>query len=159
MLFLNTKVFFNGLVEPETSWWPKLIPLKPDGMLNVYGFVKETGTFDFGLSGRFGIVMPSSDQAAEGMLRATNEALTMQAIIIRNGEAWGALGTFQTDQTEYVASPPEGFLDGISNLVENKIDSSFSVALQTLEDLNEAAANYEIELSLRGLREVLPAII
>lgn len=153
------KAFFNGLVEPDTSWWPDIIPLTANGKLNAYGYVAQTGNFDFGLSGSFGISTPKSSVDAEGILRATNEAFTMEGRVSVNDETWGAKATFSKDETLYVASPPEGFLNGVSAIVTQQIDSAFAVHEKALEDLKKASENYEIELSLRGLRDILPGVI
>jgi len=153
------KAFFNGLVEPDTSWWPDIIPLTANGKLNAYGYVAQTGNFDFGLSGSFGIATPKSSVEAEGILRATNEAFTMEGRVTVNDETWGAKATFSKDETLYVASPPEGFLNGVSAIVTQQVDSAFAVHQKALEDLKKATENYEVELSLRGLRKVLPGVI
>lgn len=156
---VTAKAFFNGLVEPDTSWWPDFIPLKANGKLNAYGYVAQTGSFDFGLSGSFGIKTPKSSVEAEGILRATNEAFTMEGRVNVNDEIWGAKATFSKDETLYVASPPEGFLNGVSAIVTQQVDSTFAVHEKALEDLKKAAENYELELSLRGLKEVIPGFI
>ena len=153
------KAFINGLVDPDASWWPNFIPLKPDGKLNAYGYVEQTGRFDIGLSGEFGIEMPGETQKAEGALRVTHEAFTMEGKVTKGDEVWGAKATFAKDKTEYIASPPEGFLDGVSDIVTHKVDSTFAVSEKALEDFKKAAENYELELSLRGLRDVLPGIV
>ncbi|WP_025742516.1 hypothetical protein [Aquimarina pacifica] len=153
------KAFFTGIVDPDLSWWPELIPLKPDGMLSIDGYVDVNESFDFGMKGSFGIEIPGDNQKVEGELRVTNKAFTMQGKVIKNDEEWQAKATFQEHRTEYIATPPEGFLSGVSDIVGRKVDSTFAVTEQAIEELVEATENYEFELSLRGLREILPNVI
>lgn len=156
---VTAKAFINGLVDPDTSWWPDLIPLKPDGQLRAYGYIVEGGNFDIGLSGSFGIQMPEKTQKVTGALQLTEDVFTMTGKVTRNEEVWGANATFTKNETEYIATPPDNFSDNVGAIVDSKIDSTFAAVEKALEDLKEATKNYEFELSLRGLREVLPRIV
>ncbi|MFL1894569.1 hypothetical protein ACJRPK_02635 [Aquimarina sp. 2-A2] len=156
---VTAKAFINGLVDPDTSWWPNLIPLKPDGQLKAYGYIVENGNFDVGLSGSFSIQMPEKSQEVAGTLRLTEDAFTMTGKVTRNDEVWSAKATFTKDETEYIAIPPENFSDHIGDLVGHKIDSTFAVVENAIGNLEEAIKDYEFELSLRGLRETLPAVV
>ncbi|HMB64788.1 MAG TPA: hypothetical protein VKN36_17030, partial [Eudoraea sp.] len=156
---VTARAFVNGLVEPDVSWWPSFIPLQPNGSLNAYGYVAQSGKMDIGLSGTFGIEMPDKTRAVEGSLKVTEESFTMEGKVEIDGETWGAKGIFTTDETTYLASPPDNFANGISEIVTQQIDSAFAETERALEDLNNAAEDYEFELSLRGLRGVLPTVV
>jgi hypothetical protein len=156
---INAKAFVNGLVDPDLSWWPNFIPVKPGGRLNAYGYVEQTGAFDIGLSGALGLEMPSGTQGLQGSLRLTQDAFSLQGEVIIDDEVWGASATFTKDETKCIASPPVNFAEGISETVTEQIDSAIATTEQALKDLEQANENYELELSLRGLRTALPGII
>ena len=153
------KAFINGLVDPDLSWWPDFIPLMPDGNLNAYGFVEQTGNFDIGLSGYFEIQMPTGNQGMEGSVRATPEAFTMQGEVYSGDDVWGASAIFTADETKCIATKPENFSDGISETVTSQIDDAIETTQNAIQDLQDAEEQYELELSLRGLRAALPGII
>ncbi|MEO2052971.1 MAG: hypothetical protein ABGX00_14535 [Allomuricauda sp.] len=153
------KAFINGLVDPDLSWWPDFIPLKPDGDLNAYGFVEQTGNFDIGMSGSFVIEMPTGDQGMEGSVRGTPDAFTMEGEVYSGDDVWGASAVFTTNETKCVATTPNNFTDGISETVTSQIDAAIETTEKAIQDLEDAEAQYELELSLRGLRAALPGII
>ena len=153
------KAFINGLVEPDLSWWPDFIPVKPGGNLNAYGFVEQTGNFDIGLSGSLNLETPTGNQAIAGALRATPEAFTMDGEVTVDDEVWKAHATFTKDETTVIARTPDNFSDGIAETVSSQIDAAIETTKQAIADLEAANKQYEFELSLRGLRAALPAII
>ncbi len=156
---INARAFVNGLVDPDLSWWPEFIPVKPGGRLNVYGYVEQTGKFDMGLSGALGLETPSGTQGLQGSLRLTQDAFTMKGEVIIDGEVWGASATFTKEETRCIASPPVNFAEGISETVTEQIDSAIATTERALDDLEQANKDYELELNLRGLRVALPGII
>ncbi|MEM9362252.1 MAG: hypothetical protein AAGA43_06430 [Bacteroidota bacterium] len=153
------KAFINGLVDPDLSWWPDFVPVVPDGDLNAYGSIVESGFFDIGLSGSFSMETPTTTHIVEGMLRATPEAFTMDGRVTNNDEIWEANVTFTKDQTKAIATPPVNFTNGISETVTAQIDEAIETTEKALADLEAANEQYEFELSLRGLRVTLPGII
>lgn len=156
---INAKAFVNGLVEPDLSWWPEFIPVSPSGNLNAYGYVEQTGAFDMGLSGSLGLETPTGTQSLEGALRLTHEAFTMQGAVTIDDETWGASATFTKEETKCISSPPKNFAEGISETVTEQIDAAIATTKKAYEDLEKANEQYELELSLRGLRAALPGIM
>ncbi|WP_299551037.1 hypothetical protein [Seonamhaeicola sp.] len=153
------KAFINGLVEPDLTWWPDIIPVAPSGHMNAYGFVEQTGTFDIGLSGAFNLETPTGTKSIGGGMRVTPEAFTMEGQVTIDDETWEAHATFTTDETKMVAYPPGNFTDGISDTVTAQIDAAIATTEQAIADVEAANERYELELSLRGLRTALPGII
>ncbi|RTE55486.1 hypothetical protein EHW67_02670 [Arenibacter aquaticus] len=153
------KAFVNGLVDPDLSWWPDFIPVKPNGHLHTYGYADQTGIFDIGLSGRYEIEMPSGTQALEGSMTATNDSLNLNGAVTIEDEIWGASMVFTKEETSCIASQPTNFADGISETVTGQIDMAIETTEKALEDVKKANETYEFELSLRGLRAALPTII
>jgi len=153
------KAFINGLVEPDLSWWPNFIPVKPGGNLNAYGFVEQTGNFDIGLSGALNLETPTGTQAIGGAMRATPQAFTMEGQVTIDNEIWEANGTFTKDETKVIAITPGNFGEGITETVTAQIDAAIETTEQAIANLEAANEQYELELSLRGLRTALPDII
>ncbi len=153
------KAFINGLVEPDLSWWPNIIPVAPSSNINAYGFIEQTGNFDIGLSGVFNLETPTGTQSIGGGMRVTQEAFTMEGQVTINDEVWEANATFTKDETKMIATPPVNFTDGISETVTSQIDDAIAKTEQAIADLEAANEKYELELNLRGLRTALPGII
>lgn len=153
------KAFVNGLVEPDLSWWPNIIPVAPGGNLNAYGYVEQTGHFDIGLSGELNLETPTGTQAVAGGLQITHEAFTMRGQVTIDNNIWEAEAVFTTDETKMIATPPINFTDGIADTVSAQIDAAIATTEQALADVEAANKHYELELSLRGLRTGLPTII
>jgi hypothetical protein len=156
---ITAKAFINGLVEPDLSWWPSIIPVKPSGKMNAYGFVEQTGNFDIGLSGSFSLETPTGTQAIDGAMRATQEAFTLEGQVTVDNEIWKANATFTKDETKVIASTPNNFTEGIAQTVTSQIDAAIETTENAIADLEAANEQYEFELSLRGLRTALPTII
>ncbi|WP_136468870.1 hypothetical protein [Flagellimonas onchidii] len=156
---INARAFVNGLVDPDLSWWPEFIPISPDGQLNVYGYVEQTGAFDMGLSGNLGLETPTGPKSVDGALRLTQDAFTMDGKVTIDDEIWEANITMSKEQTKAIATPPSNFTDGISETVTAQIDEAIETTEQAIADLEAANEQYELELSLRGLRAALPGII
>ncbi|MEX0314151.1 MAG: hypothetical protein AB3N18_08235 [Allomuricauda sp.] len=156
---INARAFVNGLVDPDLSWWPEFIPITPDGQLNVYGYVEQTGAFDMGLSGNLGLETPTGLKSVDGVLRLTQDAFTMDGKVTIDDEVWEANITITKDETKAIATPPSNFTDGISETVTAQIDDAIETTEQAIADLEAANEQYEFELSLRGLRAALPGII
>lgn len=156
---INARAFVNGLVDPDLSWWPGFIPVRPDGRLNLYGYVEQTGAFDMGLSGNLGLDTPAGTKSVDGALRLTQDAFTMDGEVTVNDEIWETNITITGDQTKATAIPPSNFADGLAETVTTQIDAAIETTEKAVADLEAANEQYELELSLRGLREVLPGIV
>jgi len=156
---IKAQAFLNGLAEPDNSWWPEFIPVKPGGQIRASGYVQQAGEFDLELSGEFNLELPSNTYELDGFMGATNEAFTMTGNLLASGLTWAAGAEFRKDETEFMANPPQELLDDINSLVDANIDSALLKAETALADLEKATADYEFELSLRGLRSLLPGIV
>lgn len=156
---VTAKALINGLVEPDLSWWPNFIPIAPNGNMNAYGYLDQTGDFDIGLTGVFNLETPTGNQSIGGSIRATPEAFTMAGQVTIDDDVWEANATFTKDETVVIATPPNNFTDGISETVTAQIDAAIETTQKAMDDLEAANKQYEFELSLRGLRAALPDII
>jgi len=156
---IGAQAFVNGLIDPDLSWWPNFIPVKPDGTLSAYGYVEETGFFDMGLSGDLSLELLTKTQRIEGEIRATAEAFTMAGKVVDGEDEWEAEAIFTKDETKCISTPPNNFGDDISKTVTEQIDNAIAKTEKAREELEKANEEYELEFSLRGLRAVLPGIL
>lgn len=156
---VKAQAFLNGLAEPDNSWWPEFIPVKPGGQIRTSGYVQQEGEFDLELSGDFNLVLPSNTYKVDGIMGADNEAFTLTGSVLANNLTWAASADFRKEETEFKAAPPQELLEDINSLVNANIDSAFIKAETALADLEKATDDYEFELSLRGLRQNIPAIV
>jgi hypothetical protein len=156
---IKAQAFLNGLAKPDNSWWPEIIPVKPGGQIRALGYVQQDGAFDLELSGDFNLELPDNTYAVEGIMGVNNEAFTMAGSVLASGMTWAAGAEFRKGETEFKANPPQELMDNINSLVNGNIDSAFIKAETALADLEKATADYELELSLRGFRSAIPAIV
>ena len=156
---IKAQAFLNGLAKPDNSWWPEFIPVKPGGQIRTSGYVQQEGQFDLELSGEFNLELPSNKYAVEGIMGATNDAFTMAGSVLANEMKWEAGAEFRKGETEFKAKPPKELLDDINSLVTQNIDSAILKAETALADYEKVTADYEFELSLRGLRSSIPTIV
>ena len=156
---IKAQAFLNGLAAPDNSWWPDFIPVKPGGQIRTSGYVQQEGEFDLELSGEFNLELPSRTYDVEGIMGANNESFTMAGNVLANNLTWAASAEFRKDETEFKATPPQELIDNINNLVNSNIDSAITKAETAIADLEKATEDYELELSLRGLRSAIPTIV
>ncbi len=156
---ITARAFINGLVDPDLSWYPSFIPLKPDGSLNATGYINQTGEFDIGVTGAFSVETPGNKQEIAGSMRLSNPAFEIEGKYTRNQQEWSVGAQVKKDETEVLVKAPTNFVSGLDVEISQRIDSTLAVAEDALANLEKATADYEFELSLRGLRQVLPTVI
>lgn len=156
---VQARAFVNGLVDPDLSWWPAILPVKPDGRLRTRGFLQQDGVFDIGLEGAFGIDIPGDRKAAEGAVIADNDGIRLQGEVQAGDDTWGASAAFRDNETEMIAMPPDRLLDNKDRWITGVIDEQFAKIDSAQAELDRAIENYQLELSLRGLRSDLPPLV
>ncbi|MGK7396369.1 MAG: hypothetical protein ACNS62_17460 [Candidatus Cyclobacteriaceae bacterium M3_2C_046] len=151
-------IFINGLADPDNSWWPDFIPVKAGSQMRAKGYVHQDGQFEIGLLGEYYLETPANKQSISGESRVNNQEFVLEGTMLMQEQDWTARATFNQDQTEFAAIPPDDLLQGLDQLVSQKIDSTFEEIDAARDKLEEATKNYEFEVSLRGLRESIPVI-
>ena len=148
----------NGLVDPDLSWWPNLLAFKPATQMRAKGFVDTKAQFGLTLSGNYELATPGKKQTVEGALGVDNSAMTISGSVAENGTAISLVGRVNKDSSNYAVTLPDEFNFSPDGIVA-QIDGKLVEIEQALADLEQATADYEFELSLRGLRAVLPGIV
>ncbi len=145
-----------GKVAPDVSWQPEWFPILPAAELRLVLNVDAAGKLVLKLSGAYESFLPAANLTGKVVIR--NEDVAMQArvdlpaldmpleINFRDGNTYASVD-LKAGIGDYLRRPATEVFDD----VDSQLD-------QALADLDSAASDYQFELSLRGLREVIPTI-
>lgn len=143
-------------IAPDVSWVPDWFPFVPSTeVVGEWSILGDTA-FSASLSGSFQSTVPPADVTGTMAISDTRVLLA--------GTTTDAAGTltlsaeFENHVTTLRVGLPQGFLDGIGQTILDTLDQELEVRAQALADLEAAIGDYEFELSLRGLRQLLPGI-
>jgi hypothetical protein len=151
--------YVNGLTS-ELDWWPAFIPAAPVASLQTSAFIKSDGDFDVTVAGEFGWNLAAGGgNAWAGYFNFAPEALTLAGTVRDDETVFNIEGRVTKETTSVSTQPPQEILDGVSSGVTAELDDRIAEAEQAWNDLQEATADYEFEVSLRGLRSALPNIV
>ncbi len=153
------KASINSVAGREEHWWPDFLPVKSGSQMRSSGFVMQDGTFSRVYTGEFHLQLPSRMIKYDGEAQLTNEDFTITGSVIRDDLTWAITARLLKNQTEYLVKQPAIVLSNINTHVDAGIDSVFEDIERARQDLEQAIADYEFELSLRGLRASLPTIV
>jgi hypothetical protein len=151
--------YVAGSTSRDASWWPAFIPVRPSAALDVQAFLKSDGDFKVALAGELGWHLPSGSASMSGGFELTPSALTLKGAVRDDNVTLSITGRVTADATTVFVTPPTQLLDAVGTRVNDELDESIRNAQRAWDDLKKATADYEIELSLRGLRSSLPAIV
>ncbi len=151
-------LYARGRTTNDYSWWPTFIPARPVTTLDVHSFVKSDGQFDVALRGEYGWDFPAGRQSMIGEFDLSNEAFTLKGTMVAASDSLSVGGEVTRDATTLYVEPPQSLLDAVSQRVNSEVFSRIDEAQKAWENLQKATGDYEIELSLRGLRSSLPSI-
>lgn len=109
------------------------------------------------MSGQFGLLQPPAN--LEGEVRiSSDEGMSMFAAI--NGDSTQSVRlTFADEVVDAEVDLGVTLNPGIQESVLRTFDEEAQVWLDRQDDLSEAVGDYELELSLRGFREAIPAVV
>jgi len=143
-------------VAPDVSWVPDWFPFVPTTEVVGDWFVNGDGEFSASLGGSYRSIVPPADIA--GRMQISNEGTILSGT---TGDAEGEFtvsAEFRDNATMARVEFEEDFTAGLTGEVTAALDRQLAAAQQALDDLEAAIADYEFELSLRGLRSALPGI-
>jgi hypothetical protein len=152
-------IYARGRTTQDYSWWPTFIPARPVQVLDVRAFVKSTGAFDVGLRGEYGWDFPAGRQSMIGEFDLSDEAFTLEGTMVAADDSLSVGGVVTRDATTLYVQPPQALFDGVAQRVNDEVLPRIAEAQEAWENLEKATEDYEVELSLRGLRSSLPSIV
>jgi hypothetical protein len=151
--------YVSGLTS-ELDWWPSFIPAAPVASLRTSAFIRSDLDFDVTVAGEFGWNLAAGGgNAWTGYFNFAPEALTLGGSVRDDDTVFDIEGRVTKETTSVSTRPPQEILDLVSAGVTGELDHRIAEAERAWNDLQEATADYEFELSLRGLRSALPNIV
>lgn len=151
--------YVRGVTHSNESWWPSFIPARPQAALETQAYLTHEGDFEAALSGEYGWELPNGLYLMRGSFDLTNDAMTLRGEVNADGDALALAGRVTKDATMVWIEPPASLLESVSQSVNDEVLPRIDEAQRRWEDLKQATSDYEIELSLRGLRNSLPTIV
>ena len=144
------------VVEPQKSPLPEWMPIRPSRSMNVVLEAGSSGKPVLTMTGGFESTLPRAE--VEGLIRITPDAVTLSGSVIDPRLTVPITMTFRDNETRARV----GINVDLTDQIASNISEEFDNVVREIEDakarLEEAIADYEFELSLRGLRQALPGI-
>jgi hypothetical protein len=156
---LQGHAYGTGATTRDFSWYPEFIPMKPASTLDVEAFVTHEGRFKIGLEGQYGWEFADGLEAMNGALALSDDAFAVAGSIVNGADSWGVTGRVTEDTTVVALDYPSTLTDAVAVHVNDEVLPRIDSAQAAWEDVEEATADYEFELSLRGIRTQIPAIV
>jgi hypothetical protein len=156
---LNGYAFARGKTSRDDSWWPAFIPARPVTEMDVQARVESSGSFQVFLGGEFGWDLPAGRQAMAGSFDLTSQAMTLKGAIKDGTVNLNITGVVTAPSTRVFIEPPPALLAAIHRDVNDKVLVQIAAAQTAYENLKKATADYQFELSLRGVRKLIPGIV
>jgi hypothetical protein len=144
-------------IAPDVSWVPEWFHLVPTTEGEAAGFVDGDGTYSIGIHGSYQSTVPAADVA--GTMLFANSGVTLTGTTTEGEEELRVSLEFADDETVGRVEFPERYAASITTDVSAALDDEIAKVEQALETLQQATADYEFEVSLRGLRSALPAMM
>jgi hypothetical protein len=151
--------YVNGVTTNDQSWWPTFIPARPVQTLKVRSLVKSTGEFEVFLAGEYGWDLPSGRHSMSGEFSLTQDSMRVKGTSRAGTTELSLLGAVTREETRVGIAPPTTMLESIRGDVMQEVDARVAEAEKAWDDLQKATGDYELELSLRGLRKNLPGVV
>ena len=142
-------------LAPDNSWEPDWFHFIPAGEINGEALVNGSGEFEFQLSGLYESEI--LEASLSGLMRIDNDAVTLAGATTGDGEALEVSIEFAASTTTGRVKFPDSFAGSIKEDVTAALDREIAFVEDMLAELEEAISDYEFEVSLRGIREDLPA--
>lgn len=151
--------YAQGETTDDVSWWPTFIPIKPASSVAARSYLTHEGAFQIALEGTYGWEFPDGVQAMGGVFDLSNEAMLLQGRVVEGDIEYAVEGQVTEDRTRASFQPPSELTDEIAGAVNDEVLPRIDEAEQAWNDLQDATADYEFELSLRGLRDDIPPMV
>lgn len=144
------------VVAPDVSWVPASFAFVPVSETVGDWFINGDGSFSASLSSSFESKLPEA--MLVGSMQIDNQNVVLEGSVDNGDKPLGVTATFFDNGVSVVVDVYADFSNGISQTVTTALDEKLVEVQQAFDDLQQATADYEFELSLRGLRSALPGI-
>ena len=144
-------------LAPDVSWQPDWFPIIPQAQLSVDFTAVSDGTMVHKVTGRYESVIPPAD--LEGSMRMDPRSVTYSGRL--RGETYNLPVSIRF--ADFTTTATVGITADFSQAVTDGIDSGFDAAKREvaagLAELEAALTDLEFEVSLRGVRQLIPGIV
>lgn len=144
-------------IAPDQALFPPAYNVGPLSAVTGSGYLDGDGDYGIFLEGLWASTLPEA--SIGGLLSVENEVVGMTGTVDEGGQALSVSLEFANDQTVGRVEFPGSFSASINDTVSAALDRRIAEVEQLIEDLEQATRDYEFEVSLRGLRESLPAMM
>jgi hypothetical protein len=152
--------FARGKTAATNSWWPAFIPARPVREMETQARIESDGRFRVRVDGEYGWDFPSGRQAMVGSFELTDQAMTLAgAIRADSAVSLRVAGRVTAASTTVTIEPPALLTEQIQRDVNAQVLPQIAAAQKAWADLEKATADYQFELSLRGVRALIPGIV
>jgi len=155
---LGAHAYLKG-TSADFSWWPTFLPFKPAHQLSTEAFVTSAGDFTVELEGQYGWELPFGTAAMTGRFRLAPDSLGLTGGVVAGGETLELSGGVTSRATSIDIKPPASLISLVGSDVNARVEKEIEGAQAAWDSLQAATVAYELELSLRGLRQSLPQIV
>ena len=142
------------IIEPADNWLPDWVPMKTELEVSGTWFINGEGEYLVDLSGRYEMFVPAA--SLEGSILLDNRGASMTAEFGSGDRQFSMTSIFETDQMNGYVDIPDEFSAGLGTEITAAVDRQIAAAEEALAELEDAIADYEFEVSLRGLRSQIP---
>lgn len=142
-------------VEPDVSWQPNWFSIIPATQIVGNWMVNGDGSYSALLSGEYRSTIPETTMT--GSITLNNEGAIFESTIPDDEMPITVSASFLEPSTVYEVFAQRDVSDSIKNDINAAFDRLLEEKRQALQDYQDAIEDYDFEVSLRGLRETLPA--
>lgn len=143
-------------IAPDVSWQPDWFTILPSTEVVGEWVINGDETFSAKLSGQYTSNFPDANMS--GSMLLNNDGATLEAQIPDAKVPLSVSAQFINSQTIYTLLAEVDIADDVKESVDEAFDTEVAEKTAALDDLEAKTENYEIEVSLNGLRAALPAI-
>ena len=154
--FDRQQMAMQTVVAPDVSWVPPSFAFVPVSETVGDWFINGDGSFSTSLSSSFESKLPEA--MLVGSMQIDNQNVVLKGTVDNGDKPLGVTATFFDNGVSVVVDVYANFSSGISQTVTTALDEKLVEVQQAFDDLQQATADYEFELSLRGLRSALPGL-
>ena len=151
-------VWVRGATDPASAWWPTVLPVQPTSGLQTEAFLTTEGDFAVQLDGEFGWQLPVGRSAMVGQFDVSPQGMRLRGTVVAGADSLSLVGSVTEAATAIGLQPPSWMGNAMRVATMQQVDARLAAARAALAHYQRETANYEFELSLRGLRSGIPAM-
>ena len=151
-------VWLRGATDPASDWWPTVLPVRPTSGLTTQAYLTTQGDFTVQMAGEFGWQLPFGRSAMVGAFDVSPQGMQVRGTVVAGRDSLSLVGSVTEAATAIGLQPPSWMGSAMRNATLQQVDARLAAARAALAHYERETANYELELSLRGLRSGIPAM-